>query len=102
MTIFKKVKDKCVTLYHNAKNRAENAKERAVQYVAVAIALMLPFSAAHANSEISGTLTQLGTQIAALIALFAGIVTAIGMAAISVIVLIQGFKMAWGMVKTIK
>lgn len=101
MTIFKKVKDKCVTLYHSAKNRAENAKERAVQYVAVVVALMLPFSAAHAN-DAAGTLTQLGTQIAQLIALFAGVVTAIGMAAISVIVLIQGFKMAWGMVKTIK
>lgn len=102
MTIFKKVKDKCVTLYHNTKNRAEIAKERAMQYVVFAVAMLLPFSAAYAADDAAGTLSQLGTQIAQLIALFAGVVTAIGMAAISVIVLIQGFRMAFGMVKTVK
>lgn len=101
MTIYEKVKDKCVTLYDGAKNRAEIAQKGVIQFVAVAMALMLPFSA-HAADDAAGTLSQLGTQIAQLIALFAGVVTAIGMAAISVIVLIQGFKMAWGMVKTIK
>ncbi|ULJ62380.1 hypothetical protein MIS46_10560 [Wielerella bovis] len=101
MSILKKIKDKCVTLYQKSKNRAEIAKERTIQYVLVAVAAMLPFSAAHAN-DAAGTLTQLGTQIAGLIALFAGVVTAIGMAAISVIVLIQGFRMAFGMTKLVK
>lgn len=102
MSILKKIKDKSVTLYHKTKNRAEIAKERAMQYVVAVIAMMLPFSAVHAADDTAGTLTQLGTQIASLIALFAGIVTAIGMAAISVIVLIQGFRMAFGMVKSVK
>ena len=56
--------------------------------------------AVNANAE--GALENIGSKVAEAIGAFIGVVTAIGMAAITVIVAIQGFKLAWGMIKTIK
>lgn len=47
-------------------------------------------------------LSDIGEKVATAIGAFIGVVTAIGMAAITVIVAIQGFKLAWGMIKTIR
>ncbi|WP_368501328.1 major capsid protein [Alysiella sp.] len=55
-----------------------------------------------AASANAGPLDEIGTKVAEAISAFIGVVTAIGMAAITVIVAIQGFKLAWGMIKTIK
>ncbi|MDO4433725.1 MAG: major capsid protein [Alysiella sp.] len=66
------------------------------KYVVGAGMLLL---AASANA---GPLDEIGTKVAEAISAFIGVVTAIGMAAITVIVAIQGFKLAWGMIKTIK
>lgn len=54
------------------------------------------------NANAAGALEDIGTKVAEAIGAFIGVVTAIGMAAITVIVAIQGFKLAWGMIKTIK
>ena len=54
------------------------------------------------NANAAGALEEIGTKVAEAIGAFIGVVTAIGMAAITVIVAIQGFKLAWGMIKTIK
>ncbi len=60
-------------------------------------ALMTASAAALADgTDISG----IGTQVATEIAKFAVMVSAIGAAVLSVIVLMQGFRMAFGMVKT--
>lgn len=50
----------------------------------------------------AGPLEEIGTKVAEAISAFIGVVTAIGMASITIIVAIQGFKLAWGMIKTIK
>ena len=54
------------------------------------------------KANAAGALEDIGTKVAEAIGAFIGVVTAIGMAAITVIVAIQGFKLAWGMIKTIK
>ena len=54
------------------------------------------------NANAAGALEDIGTKVAEAIGAFIGVVTASGMAAITVIVAIQGFKLAWGMIKTIK
>ena len=66
----------------------------------VAVATGLTALAVNANA--AGALEDIGTKVAEAIGAFIGVVTAIGMAAITVIVAIQGFKLAWGMIKTIK
>lgn len=66
----------------------------------VAVATGLTTLAVNANA--AGALEDIGTKVAEAIGAFIGVVTAIGMAAITVIVAIQGFKLAWGMIKTIK
>lgn len=57
---------------------------------------------AAATGANAAALEEIGTKVAEAIGAFIGVVTAIGMAAITVIVAIQGFKLAWGMIKTIK
>lgn len=54
------------------------------------------------GANANGALTEIGTKVAESISPFIGVVTAIGMASITVIVAIQGFKLAWGMIKTIR
>lgn len=66
----------------------------------VAVGTGLMALAVNANAE--GALENIGSKVAEAIGAFIGVVTAIGMAAITVIVAIQGFKLAWGMIKTIK
>ena len=44
----------------------------------------------------------IGTQEANVIMGFVAMVSAVGMAAITVILAIQGFKMAWSMIKSVK
>ncbi|WP_304668909.1 hypothetical protein [Neisseria polysaccharea] len=44
----------------------------------------------------------IGQQIASVIMGFVAMVSAVGMAAITVILAIQGFKMAWSMIKSVK
>lgn len=55
-----------------------------------------------ATTASADALTDIGEKVATAIGAFIGVVTAIGMAAITVIVAIQGFKLAWGMIKTIR
>ena len=54
------------------------------------------------NANAAGPLDDIGEKVAAGIGAFIGVVSAIGMASITVIVAIQGFKLAWGMIRTIK
>ncbi len=54
------------------------------------------------NANAAGALDDIGTKVAEGIGAFIGVVSAIGMASITVIVAIQGFKLAWGMIRTIK
>ncbi|HGO7820122.1 TPA: hypothetical protein ACLAXF_002095 [Neisseria meningitidis] len=44
----------------------------------------------------------IGTQVANVIMGFVSMVSAVGMAAITVILAIQGFKMAWTMIKSVR
>lgn len=44
----------------------------------------------------------IGAQVASVIMGFVAMVSAVGMAAITVILAIQGFKMAWSMIKGVK
>ncbi|HEZ3317269.1 TPA: hypothetical protein WH480_002169, partial [Neisseria meningitidis] len=46
--------------------------------------------------------SAIGTQVANVIMGFVAMVSAVGMAAITVILAIQGFKMAWSMIKSVK
>lgn len=55
-----------------------------------------------ATTASADSLAEIGEKVASSISAFIGVVTAIGMAAITVIVAIQGFKLAWSMIKTIK
>lgn len=59
-------------------------------------ALLTASALAMANNDISA----IGTAAATEIAKFAIMISAIGAAVLSVVVLIQGFRMAFGMVKT--
>lgn len=59
-------------------------------------ALLTASALAMANTDISA----IGTAAATEIAKFAIMVSAIGAAVLSVVVLMQGFRMAFGMVKT--
>lgn len=65
---------------------------------AVATSLMALAVNAHAEDALGA----IGEKVAAGIGAFIGVVSAIGMASITVIVAIQGFKLAWGMIRTIK
>lgn len=67
--------------------------------LAVATGLMALAVNAHAEGDALGAI---GEKVAAGIGAFIGVVSAIGMASITVIVAIQGFKLAWGMIRTIK
>ncbi|ELK87491.1 hypothetical protein NMM7124_2144 [Neisseria meningitidis M7124] len=46
--------------------------------------------------------SAIGTQVANVIMGFVSMVSAVGMAAITVILAIQGFKMAWSMIKSVR
>lgn len=70
-------------------------KSKVVAFFAVATALALP-AVASANNDIA----SIGTQAATEIAKFAVMVSAIGAAVLSIVVLIQGFRMAFRMVRT--
>lgn len=67
---------------------------------ALAGAALLTVSAAALANTGGSDISSIGTQVATEIAKFAVMVSAIGAAVLSVIVLMQGFKMAFGMVKT--
>lgn len=54
------------------------------------------------NARAEDALGAIGEKVASGIGAFIGVVSAIGMASITVIVAIQGFKLAWGMIRTIK
>lgn len=69
---------------------------------AAKVAVATGLTALTVNANAAGALEDIGTKVAEAIGAFIGVVTAIGMAAITVIVAIQGFKLAWGMIKTIK
>ena len=77
----------------------KNLKLKASQALAVATMAVVPF-AAYADG--GDPLAEIGSKVGTAISAFIGVVSAIGMASITVIVAIQGFKLAWGMIKTIK
>ena len=54
------------------------------------------------NANAADALGDISEKVATSIGAFIGVVSAIGMASITVIVAIQGFKLAWGMIRTIK
>lgn len=79
-------------------NTMEKLKSKSLALKAAAGTAML----ATGTSVYAGPLDDIGSKVAEAISAFIGVVTAIGMAAITVIVAIQGFKLAWGMIKTIR
>lgn len=93
MSILKKAKEKAVNLYQKTAEKIARAKEKVLLATVV---VAVPMSA-NAN-----TLDEIGEKIAGAINAFIGVISAIGMAAITVVVLIQGFKLAFSMIKTVK
>ena len=77
-------------------NAAKKFAPRRVQQTAAGLSLAAMSALALADSHIA----SIGTSAAAEIAKFAIMISAIGAAVLSVVVLIQGFRMAFGMVKT--
>ena len=65
---------------------------------AVATVALIPFAASADGFDAAA----IGTQVASVIMGFVAMVSAVGMAAITVILAIQGFKMAWSMIKGVK
>lgn len=61
-------------------------------------ALALPFAAQAAEFDAAA----IGAEVASVIMGFVAMVSAVGMAAITVILAIQGFKMAWSMIKGVR
>lgn len=74
------------------------AKKYGNKFIAVTAMTTVSALAAAEGVDLSG----IGTTAAAEIAKFAVMVSAIGAAVLSVIVLMQGFRMAFSMVKTAK
>lgn len=72
-------------------------KKHAAKLV-IAPALLTPFAASAEGFDAGA----IGTQVASVIMGFVAMVSAVGMAAITVILAIQGFKMAWSMIKGVK
>ncbi|SAY50688.1 hypothetical protein [Neisseria weaveri] len=73
-----------------------------LKYGSVAVLSAVP-AAAMANSGGSTfDAAAIGTQVASVIMGFVAMVSAVGMAAITVILAIQGFKMAWSMIKGVR
>lgn len=66
--------------------------------LAIAASLLTPFAASAEGFDAGA----IGTQVASVIMGFVAMVSAVGMAAITVILAIQGFKMAWSMIKGVK
>lgn len=93
MSILKKAKEKAVNLYQKTAEKIARAKEKVLLATVV---IAVPMSA---NAS---TLDEIGEKIAGAINAFIGVISAIGMAAITVVVLIQGFKLAFSMIKTVK
>lgn len=83
----------------------ENIMKRFKQYLkygsAAVVTAAVP-AVASANSGSGFDAAAIGTQVASVIMGFVAMVSAVGMAAITVILAIQGFKMAWSMVKGVK
>ncbi|WP_066568895.1 hypothetical protein [Snodgrassella sp. CFCC 13594] len=78
-------------------NAAKKYAPRRVQQAAAGLGL----AAMSAMSMAAvGDISDIGTNAATEIAKFAIMISAIGAAVLSVVVLIQGFRMAFGMVKT--
>lgn len=74
-----------------------------LKYGSAAVVTAAVPAVASANSPSSGfDAAAIGTQVASVIMGFVAMVSAVGMAAITVILAIQGFKMAWTMVKGVK
>ena len=86
-------------LIHFLEKTMKNLKLKASQALAVATMAVVPF-AAYADG--GDPLAEIGNKVGTAISAFIGVVSAIGLASITVIVAIQGFKLAWGMIKTIK
>lgn len=76
-------------------NLAKKFAQQKYQQLAVAgsLAVMSTYASAAGIEDI-------GTQVATEIAKFAIMITAIGTAILSVVVLVQGFRVAFGMTKT--
>lgn len=75
-----------------------NIVKKTVAKVAMAAGIFIP-ALVFADTFDSAAI---GQQIASVIMGFVAMVSAVGMAAITVILAIQGFKMAWSMIKSVK
>lgn len=92
MKVFTKLKDKCNSFVASCKSRFNAAKAT----VATALVVVsVPSMAAEGT-----TIEQIGQTAAVEIAKFAIAISAVGAAVLSVVVIIQGFRMVFGMVKT--
>lgn len=78
-------------------NAAKKFAPRPVQQAAAGLSLAAMSALALAADA---DITSIGTSAAVEISKFAVMISAIGAAVLSVVVLIQGFRMAFGMVKT--
>lgn len=79
-----------MNMLQNAKMRFNNAK------LVAGTALM----AVAGSASAAGTIEEIGQTAAVEIAKFAIAISAVGAAVLSVVVIIQGFRMVFGMVKT--
>lgn len=73
-----------------------------LKYGSAAVVTAAVPSLAIADSSNGFDAAAIGQQVASVIMGFVAMVSAVGMAAITVILAIQGFKMAWTMVKGVK
>lgn len=77
-----------------------NVAKRYGKSAVLSAVLLGAASAASANTGVD--FASIGQSIATIILGFVALISAIGMAAITVIMGIQGFKMAFNMIKTVK
>ncbi|QMT39423.1 hypothetical protein H3L94_02135 [Neisseria shayeganii] len=80
------------------------AKVKQAAPAALGLGSLLAVSSVAAANPSSGGFdaAAIGAQVASVIMGFVAMVSAVGMAAITVILAIQGFKMAWSMIKGVK
>lgn len=91
MKMLSKIKEKCTSFFKKCKERVSVAK------TAVFGTLVVVSVSALAEGT---TIEQIGQTAAVEIAKFAIAISAVGAAVLSVVVIIQGFRMVFGMVKT--
>lgn len=92
MKMLSKIKEKCTSFYEKCKERVNVAK--------TAVFGTLVVVSGSAMAEGATTIEQIGQTAAVEIAKFAIAISAVGAAVLSVVVIIQGFRMVFGMVKT--